>query len=125
MSTWSKSTQPARIAGCCAIHWSNHILINIAIYLPGDLPRVLVSGWNEPLKPFALPLRDSVVRVETQAIYDAAYRLGGIAGHIDRENGYHIEKLPFPSLLTDEQKQSAVEAITAWQMELKRLTSSK
>lgn len=94
---------------------------HIAIYLPGTLPRVLVSDFETPLKPFALPLRGEVVRVETQSAYDRAYQRGAVAGLIEGDNQYIADSLPFPTTLTDEQRTNALTAVDHWRTELERL----
>lgn len=94
---------------------------HIAIFLPGDLPRVLVNDYGEPLKRFALPLREEVVPVDTQAAYDRAYQSGAVGGLIYKEGQYIEDALPFPSLLTEAQQQEALAAVKAWQDELARL----
>lgn len=94
---------------------------HIAIHLPHDLPRVLVTDFLQPMKPFALPLNAEVIRVETQSTYDRAYQRAAIAGKIQQEHEYNLDELPFPSLLSDEQKQQLSAASKAWQAELKRL----
>ena len=94
---------------------------HIAVHLPGELPRILVSDFGEPIKPFALPLRGEGVRVETQAAYDWAYQRGGIAALINDAGHYMPDLLPFPSMLTQAQHQSAIAAVEQWQTELARL----
>ena len=95
---------------------------HIAIYLPEELPRVLVSQLDEALKPFALPLRGEAIRTDPQSAYDIAYQRGAIAGLIQHEVGYALSALPFPTLLTDEQQQMCLSSVQAWQAQLKALT---
>lgn len=95
-----------------------------AIYLPLEWPWVLVNDYGQPLKRFALPLRGNAVGVEPQDAYNYAYRLAAIAGHIAHENRYTEEDLPFPTLLTAQQRQSALDTAVAWQAELARLRTS-
>ena len=96
-----------------------------AIYLPGEMPRILENRFEEILKPFALPLRGEVLRVEPQQAYNRAYQRGIIAGLIMDEGRYSLSELPFPSTLTDAQKETALQAITDWQKELKKLRENK
>lgn len=96
---------------------------HIAVYLPGDKPRVLISDVGEALKPFALPLRGEAVRVETQSAYDHAYQQGAIAGLIEQDGRYTDAALPFPSTLTAAQRQSALMAVQTWRTELNRLAA--
>ena len=94
---------------------------HIAIFLPGQLPRMLVSEFAEPLKPFALPLRAEAIRVEPQLIYEQAYQRGSIAGLMHTETDYAADALPFPSTLTSAQQQAALEAVTQWRAALEQL----
>lgn len=92
-----------------------------AIYLPGALPRLIGMDFGQPLKPFALPLRGEVIAVETQAAYDYAYQQASTAAQIYNNGHYTIDELPFPSLLTPQQRQEVLQAVASWQDELKRL----
>lgn len=69
---------------------------HIAIYLPGQPVRVIVSTFEEPLKRFALPLRGEIIPVDTQDAYHRGYRNGGIAPQIAARKGYAETDLPFP-----------------------------
>lgn len=97
---------------------------HIAVYLPHQWPRVVYSNFGQPLKRIALPLRAEVIAVELQKAYDHAYQMAATAGHIRKEKQYTLEGLPFPSLLTDEQRQSALQAVDAWQKQLAELEHS-
>lgn len=94
---------------------------HIAIYLPEDSLRVLVSNLDEPLQPFALPLRGEAIRTDPQSAYDIAYRRGAIAGLIHHETGYSLDALPFPSTLTKSQLSRVLEAVHKWQSQLDEL----
>jgi hypothetical protein len=89
-----------------------------AVYLPDVWPRVLFNDVGEALKPLALPLRAEVVRMELQQAYDHAYQAAAIANQILSDGRYTEQDLPFPSLLTDEQRQTALRAVTYWRDEL-------
>lgn len=110
----------------------NHTLVHghpyhIAIYLPGEPARVLVSAFDDPagptLKPFALPLRAEAVPAHPQTAYDRAYQRGAIAGLINTETRYDESALPFASLLPDDQHLTALAAVGAWQARLADLRS--
>lgn len=98
--------------------WTQLYAYHTAIYLPGETPRIVGSAFDEPLKPFALPLRNEVVPVNPQKAYDNAYRRMAIAGQIEDADLYVAEKLPFPSTLTADQRQYALDEAQRW---LKRL----
>jgi hypothetical protein len=94
---------------------------HLAIHLPHDLPRVLVSDLLQPMKPFALPLNAEIIAVETQPAYNRAYQRAAIAGKIQQDHQYSLDELPFPSFIPDKQKQKFSEMTKAWEDELKRL----
>jgi hypothetical protein len=94
---------------------------HIAVFLPEEGLRLLGSKLDEPLQPFALPLREDAIRVETQDAYDDAYRTMTIASQIQNKKHYIIDALPFLSTLTDAQKETALQAIEAWQAQLEKL----
>ena len=94
---------------------------HMAIYLPDDNPRVLVSKFDARLQPFALPLRGEAIRTDPQLAYDIAYRRGAIAGLIHHETDYSLDALPFPSTLTKSQLSNALEAVHRWQAQLEDL----
>ncbi len=100
------------------IHYSAY---HTAIHLPDEGARAVTSTFEEPLKPFALPLRDEVIRVEPHTAYERAYRSGPVAGLINKERRYAADALPYPSMLTDAQREAALAAVKAWQGELARL----
>lgn len=97
---------------------------HIAIHLPHQLPRVLINNWDETLKPFALPLRGDGIKAEPHIAYEKAYRRGAIAGLIEREGRYSADHLPFPSTLTETQKQQASDAINQWREERNQLAEA-
>ncbi len=96
-----------------------------AVYLPAELPRVLVNDVEDPLRPFALPLRGDAVRVETQGLYDRAYQQGAIAGLLEQDGRYTLDALPFPSLLTDAQRHAALAAVEQWRQALSQLVKAQ
>lgn len=97
---------------------------HIAIYLSPKPSRLLGMDFGEAIKPFALPLREKVLGVETQPAYDHAYRQASIAAQIRKEGHYAEDNLPFPSLLTTSQCREALRAVEEWQHELERLSKS-
>jgi hypothetical protein len=97
---------------------------HVAVYLPQQLPRIIGVDFGQPLKRVALPLRGEVVPMELQAAYDFAYQQASIAGHIHSEGAYTEPKLPFRSLLTEEQSKEALHAVEAWRQELAHLSQT-
>lgn len=94
---------------------------HVAVYIPGDSPHVIGIHFDEALKRIALPLRNEVVAVELQPAYQYAYQLVTIAAQINHEGAYVPEKLPFPSLLSDQAQHDALSAVQRWQNALSQL----
>lgn len=94
---------------------------HIGIFVPGDMPRVLVNELDQPLKKVALPLRADVIGIDPQSAYDTAYQRVAIAGKVLKETRYSADSLPFPTTLTDDQRQHALAAVDQWRTELERL----
>ncbi len=88
---------------------------HVAIFLPGDAVRVIEIAFEQALSRIALPLREDVVPVEVQQAYERAYQQTMTAWHIQHEDNYTPEHLPFPSTLTDSQRRTALEAVANWQ----------
>lgn len=94
---------------------------HVAVHLHDQAPRLIGMAFGEPLKRCAIPLQGDVVPVELETAYRHAYQHPILALHIHNEIGYSMDDLPFPSLLTYEQKQGLGAAVAAWQIELERL----
>jgi len=92
-----------------------------AVYLPGQIPRVIGTDFGTPLKRVALPLRGEVVPMELQAAYDFAYQQASIAGQIYSDTHYTLAELPFPSLLNEKQRITTKEKADAWAVQLETL----
>lgn len=93
----------------------------IGVYLPGEPPLVLGGMFDQPLRRFALPLRHEGVAIATQAFYDQAYQDTAIAGHLLAEAAYTLDRLPFPTTLTQAQREAALQQVTEWHETLQRL----
>lgn len=96
-------------------------LYHIAVFLPDADPRLIGMDFGRPLARVALPLRGEVVPVETQIVYASAYRAAMVAGQMRRDNFYTKRNLPFPSLMTPDQRGEALEMVARWQTELEQL----
>ncbi|MBC7869408.1 MAG: DUF4058 family protein, partial [Chitinophagaceae bacterium] len=94
---------------------------HVSVYLPGRWPYVIGTHINEPLKRIALPLRGEVVPIEIQTAYNYAYQQVSVGAHILRDKKYNLKNLPFPSLLTADERKNAMQAVEAWKAELERL----
>ncbi|MBC7871461.1 MAG: DUF4058 family protein [Chitinophagaceae bacterium] len=92
-----------------------------AVYLPDALPRLIGVEYGDAFSRIAVPLHQQVVGIEVQAAYDAAYRLNATAIHLSDDDHYKSEHLPFPSKLTDAQRQAALATVATWKAQLAQL----
>lgn len=95
------------------------------VYPPDEPPYLFGSGFDQPLRVFGLPLDNTALRIETQRIYEHAYQSAGIASQIIFEGGYTEAALPFPSLLTEDQRADVMAKVRAWKTELDQLRPPK
>lgn len=88
---------------------------HIVIFIPSEGIRVIGMTYGEMLKRFALPLQDDVIGVDLQQAYTTAYQKYIIAAQLDNDGQYAADNLPYPTLLTDLQRQEAVAKAREWQ----------
>jgi hypothetical protein len=91
---------------------------HIALFLAADLPRVIGIALTDSLPVIALPLREQVIPVALQRVYARAYAKNSVALQIWRDDGYHDEKLPFPSLMSQDDRTAAQAAVKSWAAKL-------
>ena len=94
---------------------------HVIVHLPGQTGRWLGNSYGEPIKSVALPLRDEVLPMNTQAAYDASYQQAAVAGQIFEEGRYGDSDLQFASLLTPDQRADALRRVSTWIQELRQL----
>lgn len=94
---------------------------HIAIYLPNTDVHFLGMSLDAPLENFALSLLDDGLLVDTHSAYSAAYQEVIAASQILFENNYAESKLPFPSLLSADERQTCLDAVAAWKAQLATL----
>jgi hypothetical protein len=94
---------------------------HIAVYLPREPAHLIGMSFEQALERFALPLRGEVLKVDTQAIYTAAYQEIAASIQIYTDVGYQAAALPYPSLLTDVERERCLDAVAAWKAEVERL----
>jgi hypothetical protein len=94
---------------------------HIAVFVPGSNPFLIGIPYASRLPSMALPLRAEGIRLDLHNAYRDAYNRGGIAAQMLFEGQYTEDKLPFPSLLTEEQRTAALIAVADWKAELERL----
>lgn len=98
---------------------------HIAIFIPGDSPRLIEIDYNQPLSRMALPLRGEVIPLEVQHAYDGGYQAVTAAAQLHHDGHYTGAHLPFSSLLTDGQRIDALQAVQNWQADLARLREGR
>lgn len=97
---------------------------HIAIHIPDDSVYLMSSAFDQPLKRFALPLREQVIPVDAHAAYEYGYRRGSIAAQLGRSGGYREADLPFPSLIPAGQRETLLEQVAAWREQLAALRAN-
>ncbi len=94
------------------------------IYLPDEAPGLTGIPLEKSLPRLALPLRRAVIAIEVHAAYEQAYQSLRIARQILDENRYTTDDLPFPTTLTDAQRQHIETTLDDWRRELQALVQS-
>ncbi len=94
---------------------------HIAIHLPLERARMIGFRWSESIPSFALPLHGDGLAVEMQPIYDAAYYKSSVATQMLDAGVYRSDTLPFPSTLTDAQRDEALMRVETWKSQLEQL----
>jgi hypothetical protein len=103
---------------------SSNLLVypyHIAIHLPLEHARMIGFRWAESIPRFALPLRDDGLAVQLQPVYDAAYYQSSVAAQMLDAGVYRADTLPFPSTLTDAQRDEALMRVESWKSQLEQL----
>jgi hypothetical protein len=96
-------------------------LYHIALHLRDGELRLIGMNFGQPIKRFALPLLGAILPVALQPLYDQAYQAVATAGRLYSDDRYTDGDLPFPSLLTVEQRQSALATVKNWSARLESL----
>ncbi len=91
---------------------------HVAIFLPSQGVRIVTMALHEPFKRIALPLQNGVIALNVHDVYASACGDLLMASSLLDEARYSLEYLPFPTLLTDQQRDEALEAVRAWRAAL-------
>lgn len=94
---------------------------HVAVFLPDKGVRIIVMPLHHRFKRIAIPLHGRVIAIHLHEIYARAYGDLLLASSLLDEDMYTAKTLPFSSLLTDQQRDEALEAVRRWQDELKRV----
>jgi hypothetical protein len=92
---------------------------HIAVHLNNGETHFIGMVLEDSLKTFALPLQSEILPVELDKIYRQAYIETSTPQQILRAKHYTEEHLPFPSLLSDEERKRVLAKVKAWQAALK------
>lgn len=95
-----------------------------AILIAGYELRVVQMSLNQPFKSVGLPLSRHIVPVDLQHLYEWAYQGMNLAGLMQHYKHYTLDNLPFPSLLTDAERETALAAVVAWDAALQEAQNS-
>lgn len=102
-------------------HLVNLYMYHYAIHLPRQGTRMIGIDFGEAAKPFAVPLREEIVTADVQDAYTRGYVGMNVPIQLYYEDRYNANDLPFPSLLSTEQREQALAALQAWKDDLARL----
>jgi len=94
---------------------------HVALHLVTEKPRLVGMHIGQPLATIAVPLRGEVLTTSLQTAWNESYQVADSASNILHDHGYAEAKIPFPSLLTDEQRIDALKAVNDWKAELHHL----
>lgn len=97
---------------------------HIALFIPGQAPRIIPMALNKPLKSFALPLPDNVLGIHLHEVYEKVYQDAGIPMQIELRGHYNEAYLPYPSLLSESDYHEIIQTVTDWHEELARLQAT-
>ncbi|MBL8134748.1 MAG: DUF4058 family protein [Anaerolineae bacterium] len=97
------------------------VCYHVAFHLFDQPARVSTIDCLEAIGRIAVPLRGEVIALDLGDAVSGAYRSAVLARHILRETDYAPDALPFPSLVTSEQRADLSARIASWRSELSRL----
>jgi hypothetical protein len=96
---------------------------HVAIHLPRETTRFIGIDFMEPIERFALPLQNDAVAIDTQDLYDVGYRANSLGNQLLVRGGYTSDKRPFPTTLTDAQRDDALQRVESWKAQLDTLSA--
>jgi hypothetical protein len=88
---------------------------HIAIHLYDAFSRFWGMNLQDPLKSLALPVEDKVIPIDLNHIYRQSYGEMTIAYQMLSDGHYTIENLPFPTTLSDDEREKLLAAVNVWQ----------
>jgi hypothetical protein len=90
---------------------------HVAVFLPAEAVRIIGIAFEQPLSRIALPLRGNVIPVELHEAYTQAYKQTNTAWHIQHDKRYTETDLPFPTLLSEDQRRDVFGRVKVWKEE--------
>lgn len=94
---------------------------HVAVFLPDKGVRIIIMPLGQRFKRIAIPLDGRVIATDLHEIYGRAYGDLLLSSSLLDEDMYTLKTLPFSSLLTDQQRDEALEAVRVWQAELEQM----
>jgi hypothetical protein len=91
---------------------------HIAVHLNHGETHFIGMELEDRLKTFALPLQSEILPVELDKIYRQAYIETSTPQQILRAKHYTEDHLPFPSLLSDDERKNLLAKLEAWKTAL-------
>lgn len=91
----------------------------VMVFVVGQAARLIPISVGDSLPRIAIPLHAEVIPLALQPAYTRAYRTAMIAPQMLHDDHYNEAGLPFPSLLTLDQRQTALATLTRWQSDNK------
>lgn len=92
---------------------------HIAIHQYDSSSRYWGMELEEPLKSFPLPLEGKAIPVELNRIYRQSYSELRISWQMFNDKHYTAENLPFPTTLSEEEREKLMAALDTWKNQLK------
>jgi hypothetical protein len=92
---------------------------HIAIHLYDVFSRFWGMNLEEPLKSLAMPVEDKVIPVDVNSLYRQTYSKLRIAYQMFQQGHYTAENLPFPTTISDAEREKLLAALEAWKEQVK------
>lgn len=93
---------------------------HVAVHLfSDDFTRFWGMNLEEPLKSFALPIEEKAIRVDLNRIYRQCYSEMTISYQMLSDDHYSAEKLPFPTTISEAEREKLMKQLEDWKEKVK------
>lgn len=92
---------------------------HIALHLFDSFPKFLGIRLDESLKTFGLPVEDKFIPIDLHQMYRKTYAEMRVAYQMLTDDHYTAEKLPFPTTITEAEREKLLADLAAWKAQLK------